>query len=85
MIRPHRDLVVGPALIAPTGLLIHDRADQSDHVDAAVQMLALVEGAAGSIALPQDVPQMQEVHAVAEASHHARQIIVGAGTKSARA
>ena len=85
VVGPHGDGVIRPAggLAAP--FLGGDGGDQGHHVGAAAQMLGLVEGAADLVALALDVAQMEEMHPVTEALHHAGQVVVRPGAERARA
>ena len=81
MIRTERYREVGATRLPPQILLAQDRRDQRNHIRVTTQMLGLVKAAADPGRLAMDVAQVEEMHAVAEALHHARQVIVGPGAK----
>ncbi len=76
---------VGTAGLSPARFLGQRRLDQGDHVDVAIEMTAFVEGAWGRVALTTDVPQVEEVHAIPEPTHHARKVVVTARAERAGA
>src|SRR6185437_670372 len=76
MIRAERDGPVGAAFRLAPPLLTQSGRDDRNHIGVAAEMVGLKEGAANVRGFALDVAQMQEVHVLAEALHHAWQVIV---------
>lgn len=72
VIGAYRDRPIRAAGVATASLFGQGGGDDGDHVGIAGQMLCLVERPRDPVAFAPDIAQMQEMHAIAKALHHAR-------------